>query len=101
MNSRTLLAVAAALFASTAVVSAEPDKGLSGQIMDNHPGTRGSGTTNNPTARPDKEKSGSISAKEMKDHPGTKTGTTKNPTADPDGNSIEGKVMKDHPGVEK
>lgn len=99
MLKRTIFSVAGAVLFAAGALAGGPDKGLSGQIMDNHPGTKGSGTTENPTARPDKAKSGDLAAKEMKDHPGTKSGTTKNPTAKPDTNSIEGKVMKDHPGV--
>ena len=43
----------------------------------------------------------SLSAKAMKDLPGTSGGTTTTPTAKPDSGSLSEKAMQDQPGVNK
>ena len=93
-----LVTTAVTIGSAVALAGSGVDKGLSGAVMDDHPGTTGQGNTKNPTARPDNDAPG-LQRKAMKDHPGTKSGTTKNPTAKPDQNSLSGETMKDHPGV--
>ena len=87
---------AALLFAaSTTLAFAGGD--ISDKVMEDNPGVTGSGTTANPTAKPE---TGGLAEKAMKDAPGVSGGgSTANPTAKPDDKSLTGKAMKDHPGV--
>ncbi len=94
----TVIAISAALVGATVPAIAETGtKGLSGKIMNDHPGT-GGGNTSNPTARPDNDGSG-IQRKAMQEHPGATGGRTSAPRAKPDTNSIQGAEMERHPGV--
>lgn len=95
MKVSTLAAVL--LAASTTFAFAGGD--LTEKAMEDTPGVTGSGTTANPTAKPE---TGGLAEKAMKDAPGVSgDGTTANPTAKPDDRSLTGKAMKDHPGVGK
>ena len=89
MNKTTALAIAflaVGAFAPQAIA----DNSLSGKVMKDLPATT-SGTTANPTARPDDN---TISGKVMKDLPANKSGTTANPTAKPKDNSLSGAEME-------
>lgn len=89
-------ALAALLLAASATL-AFAGGDLSEKVMEDSPGVKGSGTTTNPTAKPE---TGGLAEKAMKDAPGvTGEGMTANPTAKPDDKSLTGKAMKDHPGV--
>ena len=86
---------------SSVVAIAADDNSLPAKAMEDHPGTAATGSTANPTAKPD---SGSLSEKAMQDQPGVnkdKTGTTANPTAKPADGSLSDKAMKDNPAIGK
>lgn len=88
-------ALAAVLLAvSAGVVLAAEDKSLSGKAMEDHPGTAPTGTTADPTIKPD---SGSLSEKAMQDQPGVNTGggTTAMPNSVPQDGSLAGKAKSD------
>lgn len=70
---------------------------LSTKVMQDNPGVTGSGTTTNPTAKPD---TGGLAEQAMRISPGvTGAGTTANPTAKPARGGLAEKAMQDHPGV--
>ncbi|MEQ1650866.1 MAG: hypothetical protein ABL897_00090 [Hyphomicrobium sp.] len=91
---KSLLAVA---LLATSSCAAFADDSLPAKAMKDSPGVTGSGTTADPTAKPD---SGSLPDKAMKDTPGVKAdGTTADPTAKPADGSLADKAMKDAPAT--
>lgn len=70
------------------------DKNITGKAMDDHPGTAPTGTTADPTKKPD---SGSLSEKAMQDQPGVNTGggSTAMPNSVPKDDSLAAKAKSD------
>lgn len=98
MNKLALTAVLVALSSTLAVAQAPPadDKSLSTEAAKDHPGTKETGTTADPTAKSDDK---SLSEKAAKDLPGTTgAGSTADPTAKPMDGSLQDKAAKDQSG---
>jgi hypothetical protein len=86
---------------STSVAFAAEDSNLTTKAMKDLPGNNGSGTTANPTAKPN---SGSLSEKQMQDQPGVNsdtTGRTAMPNAKPSDGSLSGAEMDQNAGARK
>lgn len=95
MNKIALTAALVALSSSLAVAQTPPpdDKSLSTEAAKDHPGTKDSGATADPTAKSDDK---SLSEKAAKDQPGTSaSGSTADPTAKPADGSLQNKAAKD------
>jgi hypothetical protein len=91
-----IISLAALLVAASATLATAAED-LSDKVMKDNPGVTGSGTTANPTGKPE---TGGLAEKAMKDAPGVSgDGSTASPTSKPDDKSLTGKAMKDHPGV--
>lgn len=98
--SKLLFVASTLLVASATFAQAYQDQkfdlnSLSGFSAATHPGVSGDGATGSPKAKPSE---GSLSGKEMRDHPGNRGGSTANPLAKPIDGSLSGKAMRDHPG---
>lgn len=91
---KSIFAVALLAMSSSAAFA---DDSLPAKAMKDTPGVTGTGTTAEPTAKPD---SGSLPDKAAKDAPGTTAaGTTDQPTVKPTDGSLADKAMKDAPAT--
>ncbi len=93
--------LAAMLLALSTSVALAEDSNLTTKAMKDLPGNNGSGTTADPTAKPN---SGSLSEGQMQRQPGVNsdtTGKTATPNAKPMDGSLQGAEMDQNPGARK